>query len=567
MSCRNPAADAPQRSSMTLRSPGPTPNYSEVDVLTWIFDDQASRYDGGKPLYINGANPEQKVSRDQLRILTRKIGHGLRELAGVKPGDVVLCAAQNHFHYPAIVFGIICAGAIFTGSGPAYTKFELMDLLKDCGARVIFASAMTLPVVSECAEELAIPKTHVFLIDGARDGYQGLEDLLAYEGQDWPRLSTYQEAVSTTAALVYSSGTTGLPKGCELTHWQLVSHETSLLPSDRQLVAKPRNYGRKYVEPISLGFPPFHRAFGLQIFIFATSRLGQLTYIVEAPTFTDILDSIQKHRITHIYILPSIAVLLMKSPQVKDYDLSSIIQIACSGAPLGTEVALAVEKIVDPDGSKNVRLCQAWGMSELGVATNFDIGDCDEETQRLSVGQLLAGVEAKIVDEDGNEIKQGEPGEIWLKAPFLFKGYWKNPKATADAFTSEGWLKTGDIGKVDHRGMFFIVDRKKEMIKIQGSQVAPAELEATLLLNPDVLDAAVIGVTSNEYGGEQPKAFIVRSNTDVTAASIHTWINERLASFKHLTGGIKFVKSNPKNATGKILRSSLRAQLPKLIAQ
>ncbi|KZT32871.1 acetyl-CoA synthetase-like protein [Sistotremastrum suecicum HHB10207 ss-3] len=400
MSCRNPAADAPQRSSMTLRSPGPTPNYSEVDVLTWIFDDQASRYDGGKPLYINGANPEQKVSRDQLRILTRKIGHGLRGRT--------------------IVFGIICAGAIFTGSGPAYTKFELMDLLKDCGARVIFASAMTLPVVLECAEELAIPKTHVFLIDGARDGYRGLEDLLAYEGQDWPRLSTYQEAVSTTAALVYSSRTTGLPKGCELTHWQLVSHETSLLPSDRQLVAKPRNYGRKYVEPISLGFPPFHRAFGLQIFIFATSRLGQLTYIVEAPTFTDILDSIQKHRITHIYILPSIAVLLMKSPQVKDYDLSplfkSLVQVP----------------------RWNVRLCQAWGMSELGVATNFDIGDCDEETQRLSVGQLLAGVEAKIVDEDGNEIKQGEPGEIWLKAPFLFKGYWKNPKATADAFTSEG---------------------------------------------------------------------------------------------------------------------------------
>ncbi|KZT41665.1 AMP-binding enzyme [Sistotremastrum suecicum HHB10207 ss-3] len=547
---------------MPIQSPRPTIKFPTIDILTWIFDDETSTYDRSKPLFVNASNPEEYLTKNYLKELTMKIGHGLRELAGVKPGDVVLCASPNHLLYPAVVFGTLCASAIFTGADPSHTEFELSRQLQSSGAKVIFASATTLSVVSTCAARLSISTVHIFLIDGARDGFRGVEDLLNFEGQNWPRLTTFQEVSSTTAFLTYSSGTSGLPKGCEVTHWNAVSHGISFLSRSHRSSAQKFDPENKNPTPITLVYFPLFRAVSIFVSMITGTRSGNLTYILDPQALSAILDAIQRFRINDLIIFPSIAVPLAKSPIVKEYDLACVTQLLCGGSPLGSEVALAVEQALDPDGSKKLRLCQAWGLTEITtIATAFDHGDWDEETQRLAVGPLLSGVEAKIVDGEGAEGVQGELGEIWLRAPFVFKGYWNNDEATRETLTPDGWLKTGDIGKTDYRGFFYIIDRKKEMIKVHGLQVAPAELEATLLSNPDVADAGVIGVPCDRdgnYGGEFPRAYIVKSNSEATASSIDAWMAKHLAPHKSLSGGIEFIHAIPRNTFGKVVRRSLQ---------
>ncbi|KZS94809.1 acetyl-CoA synthetase-like protein [Sistotremastrum niveocremeum HHB9708] len=547
---------------MPIQSPRPRINFPTVDLLTWVFEDETYPYDRSKPLFVSAANPKKFLTANGLRELTLNIGHGLQELAGVKAGDVVLCASPNHLLYPAVLYGTIAAGAIFTGANPTYGEYELLHQLRDSGAKVIFASSATLQVVLACATKLSIPKEHIFLIDGSRGDLRGIEDLLDFEGRDWRKLTKFREVTTTTAALAYSSGTTGLSKGCELTHWNMVSESASFISVRDKPHLERRKRDKSHPPRVYLAFLPFFHVAGMFGAVINNTRSGHLTHIVEDFTFPTILDAIQRNRVTDIHIVPPIAVLLAKSPLVKNHDLTSLRCIGSAAAPLGSEVALAVERVLDPDGSGKVRVSQAWGLSEAAcVATLFDYDDWDEETGRLAVGQLMPGVEAMIVDEDEKEVQQGEPGEIWLRAPFVFKGYWKNEKATRDTITPDGWLKTGDIGRMDHRGMFFIVDRKKEMIKVKGFQVAPAELEATLLLNPGVADAAVIGVP--RYGGEHPRAYVVRSSPEVTAASIEAWVAKHLASYKRLTGGVEFLDSIPKSASGKILRKFLRDRAAK----
>ncbi|KZT41663.1 acetyl-CoA synthetase-like protein [Sistotremastrum suecicum HHB10207 ss-3] len=549
---------------MPIQSLRPVLNFPTIDLLTWIFDDDTYQYDRSKPLFISASNPKRYLTGHGLREMSMKLGHGLRELVGVKPGDVILCASPNHLLYPVVVYGTICAGAIFTGCNPTYGESELLHQLRDSGATVVFASTVTLALVLTCAARLGIPRDRIFLIDGSGGGVRSIEELLQYEGRDWPRLTTFREVVSTIAALVYSSGTTGLSKGCEITHWNFVSQSASSISSQYYPPIKKVTTPKEDTPKVFLGYMPFFHVAGMLGFVINNPRQGHLTYIVEQFTFPIFLDAIQRFRITDLVVVPPVAVLLAKSPLVKKYDLSSLRTIVSGAAPLGTEVALAVEKVLDPDGARNVKVAQAWGMSEVtGAATGFDYGDWDEETKRFSVGTLISGSEAMIVDEDEMEVKDGEQGEIWMRAPFVFKGYWKNEKATRETITPDGWLKTGDIGRIDHRGMFYIMDRKKEMIKVKGFQVAPAELEATLLLNPGVADAAVIGVPRYKYGGEHPRAYVVKASPEVTAASLEAWVASRLASYKRLTGGVEFVDVVPKSASGKILRQILRDRASK----
>ncbi|KZS94810.1 acetyl-CoA synthetase-like protein [Sistotremastrum niveocremeum HHB9708] len=546
---------------MPIQSPRPPVNFPTIDILTWIFDDETYQYDRSIPLFVSALDPSRYLTGNGLRDVTMKIGHGLRELVGVKPGDVALCSSPNHLLYPAVVFGTICAGAIFSGADPTYTAFELSRQLQDCGAKVIFASAATLSVVRTCAAELSVPRSHIFLIDGPKDGIRGIEDLLNFEGKDWQRLTTFREVVTTSGVLTYSSGTTGFPKGCEMTHWNMVSHSVSFIHSSYQKSARESRPEQPYIEPVVLTHISLFRGLGIYLYMINSARLGHLTYIFEPPSLRDVLNAIPRFQINHLLITPSIAVLLVKSPFVKNFNLVSVKQVVCIGAPLGSEVALAVEQVLDPDGSKNLKLCQSWGLTEFGIAAAFDHGDWDDQTGRLAVGPLLASVEAKIVDEEGSEVVQGKHGEIWLRAPFVFKGYWKNENATRETITLDGWFKTGDIGKTDHRGFFYITDRKKLNFHLLGVPVAPAELEAILLSHPHVADAGVIGVPGNandNYGGEDPRAYIVKSNPELTAASIHAWMARHLTHYKHLTGGIEFVDVVPKNGMGKVVRRNLR---------
>lgn len=277
--------------------------------------------------------------------------------------------------------------------------------------------------------------------------------------------------------------------------------------------------------------------------IFGLNALKQNipVYFMAKFDFVQMLEYTQKYRITFLILVPPVVVALAKHPITKKYDLSSVENVGSGAAPLGREVCVELEKLW-PNGQVNVK--QGWGMTEITCSA---LGWHPEEySDSFSVGELNANTEAKIVDEADKEVAQGERGEIWVRAPNVMKGYWNRPDATAETLTPDGWLKTGDIAYVDQSGKFFIVDRKKELIKVKGNQVAPAELEALLLDFDPVADVAVIGVINGIE--EEPRAYIVlKEGAKTSENEIHEWFNKQVTRTKRLTGGIRFVQAIPKN--------------------
>lgn len=270
---------------------------------------------------------------------------------------------------------------------------------------------------------------------------------------------------------------------------------------------------------------------------------------------------VQKHRAAHAYVVPPVALLLSKHPLVDKYDLSSLKEMTSAAAPLTQELIHAVYDRL------KVPLTQAYGLSETSPgATTMP----SEDALRFpgSVGKLNPNMTAMIVDlESGLEVPTGTKGEIWFSGPNIFKGYLNNPSGTANALTPDGFFKTGDVGYVDKDGNFYITDRVKELIKYKGFQVAPAQLEGILIAHPSIDDVAVIGVYDETRATELPRAYVVSAKgverNEATAEEICKWLDGKISNYKKLRGGVRFVDTIPKSATGKILRRVLRDEAAK----
>jgi len=279
-------------------------------------------------------------------------------------------------------------------------------------------------------------------------------------------------------------------------------------------------------------------------------RMSIPVYIMQKFVYDDFLSCIQKYRITHLQAAPPILVMLDKRPETSKYDLSSVKNILCGAAPLSKELQNAVSRRF------KVNIIQGWGMTEVTCgAIHVPGGRVDDSG---SVGVLDPNCECKLLDDDGKEVAAGEPGEMHVKGPQICLGYWKNPSATKETLDNEGWLKTGDIAVVRDDN-FWIVDRKKELIKVNALQVAPAELEAVLLEHESIADAAVVGITLNNE--EWPRAYVTLKDDSkgrITEEHIQEWMKDRVAKHKRLVGGIRFIDEVPKLASGKIQRKVMR---------
>lgn len=273
-------------------------------------------------------------------------------------------------------------------------------------------------------------------------------------------------------------------------------------------------------------------------------------YIMRKFVYEDFLLSLQTHRITHLQAAPPILIMLDKRPETSNYDLTSLKNILCGAAPLSKELQRAVSKRF------KVNILQGWGLTEVTCGAIHLPGGCQDDSG--SVGVLDPNCECRLLDDSGKEVGPGEPGEMYIRGPQVCLGYWRNENATKEAIDEEGWLKTGDIAVVKG-GRFWIVDRKKELIKVNALQVAPAELEAILLENENIADAAVVGITLR--GEEWPRGYIVlreESRKNVNAEDIQKWMKGRVAKHKQLAGGINFIDEVPKLASGKIQRKIMR---------
>ena len=279
-------------------------------------------------------------------------------------------------------------------------------------------------------------------------------------------------------------------------------------------------------------------------------KLGFPVYIMKQFVYDQFLKVIQTHRITHLQVAPPILVMLSKRPETAEYDLSSVKNILCGAAPLSKELQNDISRRF------KVNIVQGWGMTEVTCgAIHVPGGRFDESG---SVGYLDPNCECKLLDDDGKEVKSGEPGEIFVRGPNICLRYWRNEQATIESIDEQKWLRTGDVAVVKDN-LFWIVDRKKELIKVNALQVAPAELEAALLEHEDIADAAVVGITL--HGEEWPRAYVTlkeKSKGHVTEAQVQQWIKSRVAKHKQLVGGVRFIDEVPKLASGKIQRKVMR---------
>lgn len=280
------------------------------------------------------------------------------------------------------------------------------------------------------------------------------------------------------------------------------------------------------------------------------AKLGFPIYIMQKFVFEEFLGIIQKYRITHLQVAPPILIMLDKRPETAKFDLSSVKNILCGAAPLSRELQNAVQKRF------KLNVVQGWGMTEVTCGAIHVPGGRSDDSG--CVGLLDPNCECKVVNDVEQLARPGEPGEMYVRGPNVCMGYWKNEQATRDSLDSEGWLRTGDVVVVRNNA-FWIVDRKKELIKVNALQVAPAELEAVLLENDDIADAGVVGITASD--DERPRAYVqLKENRvgRVSEAQVQQYMESRVVKYKRLTGGVAFVDEIPRLASGKIQRKVLK---------
>lgn len=315
------------------------------------------------------------------------------------------------------------------------------------------------------------------------------------------------------------------------------------------------------LEAKALCMIPMYHAFCQLFYICNNPRARVPVYVMSRFDFPKMLGHIRDFRITSLLGVPPILNLIAKHPLAQTADLSSVMTFGSGAAPLAKETQETIVNMLPRDGA-TVR--QGWGMSELTCA---GLGWDTRRDMNNTVGELLPGCRARLVDVDtGAEVTEAnKPGELWMASPTLMRGYWRNPSATAASIVTDTdgtrWFRTGDIATVDSYvsgALFSIVDRAKELIKVKGNQVAPAELEALLLERQDVADVAVIGVMIDAE--ERPRAYVTRAaGTSVSAQEIQNWVAEKVVSYKRLTGGVVFVDSVPKNPVCLLFKLSYMA--------
>ncbi|MBG0854437.1 4-coumarate--CoA ligase family protein [Streptomyces spinoverrucosus] len=492
---------------------------------------------GEAPALIDGTDGTT-LTYEQLDRFHRRVAAALAE-TGVRKGDVLALHSPNTIAFPTAFYAATRAGAAVTTVHPLATAEEFAKQLHDSAARWIVTVSPLLDTARRAAE-LAGGVKEIFVCDSA-PGHRSLIDMLASTAPE-PQVAI--DPVADVAALPYSSGTTGTPKGVMLTHRQIATNLAQLEPA---VSAGPGDR--------ILAVLPFFHIYGLTALMNAPLRVGATVVVLPRFDLEQFLAAIQNHRITGLYVAPPIVLALAKHPAVAQYDLSSLKYVISAAAPLDANLAAACSRRLNlpPVG-------QAYGMTELSPGTHVVPLDAMADAPPGTVGRLIAGTEMRIVslDDPGKDLDAGEAGEILIRGPQVMKGYLGRPDDTAAMIDADGWLHTGDVGYVDADGWLFVVDRVKELIKYKGFQVAPAELEALLLTHPGIADAAVIGVY-NEDGNEVPRAYVVRQRTapDLTENEVMMHVAERVAPYKRVRQ-VTFIDGVPRAASGKILRRQLR---------
>lgn len=540
---------------MPTKSTYPDLDIPNVDIWTFLFERKDREYPDDKVIFVD-PDANRTYNYAQVRNAALDFAKGLKSVWEWRKGDVLALYTPNCIDTPIITWGTMWAGGIISPANPAYTTQELAFQLKDSGAKGLVTQKAYLKIAQEACKQAGIENDRIVLIGDERDAtnrFKHFSTLKNISGTSRYRKAKIDPA-KDVAFLAYSSGTTGHPKGVMLSHRNIVSNVLMLGAGEQQL---SWNGGADGKGDRVIGFLPFFHIYGLTCLLHQTLYKGLTLIVMPKFDLQAFLTHIQTHRITFAYVVPPVILLLAKHPLVSSYDLSSIRMINSGAAPLTKDLVDAVYSRL------KLPIKQGYGLSETSPTTHTQRWE-DWNKTIGSVGRLLPNQTAKYMTESGTEVNAGQTGELWIKGPNIFLGYLNNPEGTANALTSDGYFKTGDVGHQDELGNFYITDRVKELIKYKGFQVPPAELEGLLFGHDDIDDVAVIGIDDVEQATEVPRAYVVLKKGveggKKKEKEIADWLAGKVAGHKKLRGGVKFVDEIPKSASGKILRRVLKAQ-------
>jgi 4-coumarate--CoA ligase len=509
-----------------------TSPYDDVEIpdvgIHQLILDAADRR-GDHMAIIDGPSG-RSMTFGQLADAIRRFAGGLAA-RGFGKGDVLAVISPNLPEYAVIFHGACLAGGTVTTVNPTYSADEIAYQLRDAGASLAITIGMFLPTVQKAVENSDV--TDIFTID-PNDDATWIAELIGEPFAGEVDLNPAEDL----AVLPYSSGTTGLAKGVMLTHRNLVANVMQIKPG-----------AAMDDDEVVIAVLPFFHIYGMQVLMNAVLENGSTLVTMPRFDLEQFLSLIQEHKVTRAFVVPPIVLALAKHPLVEKYDLSSLKQVISGAAPLGADLAKAAG---DRMGTE---VAQGYGLTETSPVTNITpLGKARAGT----VGILVPNLEMRIVNPDsGEDADAGSEGEIWYRGPNVMKGYLGRAQETGEMLDDDGWLHTGDIGKVDEDGYLAITDRLKELIKYKGFQVPPAELEAALINHPKIADVAVIGV-ADEEAGELPKAYVVPvAGEELTEDEVKQFGAEHLASYKRVRL-VEFIDEIPKSLSGKILRRELR---------
>ncbi|KAF2208370.1 hypothetical protein CERZMDRAFT_49256 [Cercospora zeae-maydis SCOH1-5] len=525
-----------------------------ANVVQWTL---SGEYDSSTPVLIDAEKPTRFVTKDTALQLAASL------TGAFEKGSTVCLAIPNDITYPIICMGIWSSHCRWTGVNPAYSKREMKHHFSLSETRYVIAEEEQLGKLRQAVEELGCNTEIILFSDLLRQksaternvcrvhpSYQdctvSFGHRYLHELQRSTSVASFHDAIEeidtdSIAALFSTSGTTGLPKMAARSHKSLVL----------EAAATEDNHGVKPYQVRRLFCTPIFHAFSMGEMVINSLRLGQPTYYMKRFDSALFPKAIKEYNITETFAPPPLILKLVEDSRSHS-QIQSLRNIYSGGAPLVPELKSRLDAIYEYYHNEPPRVTQVYGMTEGGWFTTFKY---DEHDTTNSIGRPIEGYEVRIVRREGFGSSEGyQTGELLVRGPMLMTKYFGNPQATANAF-EDGWLKTGDVGYIVD-GKIYLVDRCKDLIKVNGFQVSPTELENALLSFPDIADVGVVGHGTDT--NEHPVAFVVGARPQVTPEEIKLRLRDHLASYKVSTLEVKFVQALPKSITGKILRTELR---------
>ncbi|MFN9163685.1 MAG: fatty acid--CoA ligase [Alphaproteobacteria bacterium] len=507
-------------------------DFNGLNSLADISRQQAAKRGNSTAFFFEGR--ETTFAEFDRRV--SKVANGLIAL-GQKPGARIGYMGMNSDRYFEVQLGSCKSNTVLVGVNWRLAPPEVVYVLNDAGCEVMFVGAEFVPMIEKVKAECPRLK-HVIAVDGGHASWPAYDAWRDSQSDRDPMLPIKSD---DDAIQLYTSGTTGHPKGVQLTHGNYIAFfKTSqdanwadFSPGDPNLVAMP-NF---HVAGVNMGL--------------TTLAQGCFGVIIKTVTPDAVFDMIEKFRITNMFLVPAVILMLVQHPRIRTTDISCVKRMFYGASPITEELLKTAQSIF-----KDCGFFQLYGLTEtVGAGTALQPADHRSNLLR-SCGKPYPGLDIKVVAEDGREVKQGEVGEILIRGGVVMKGYWNKADATAKSI-KDGWFYTGDAGYFDADGFLFIHDRVKDMIVSGGENIYPAEVENAVFGHAAVADVAVIGVPDEKWGEAVKAIVVLKPSTTATAEEIIAWTRSRIAGYK-LPKSVDFIEALPRNPSGKILRRELR---------